>query len=80
MINNFLDINFPHVPECKKCTSPDNVAILKSGRWGIYCKTCGSFIKWATPEQKSIINARLAFIEKQTEMVGLKWGGGESNI
>ena len=73
MSNNFLDISFPHDPLCKKCKSPDEIAILKSGRWGLYCKNCGCFIKWATQEQKAVITARLAFIEKQKEVAGLKW-------
>lgn len=72
METNYIDINFPNI-QCKKCQSMDQLAIKKSGRWGIYCKNCGAYIKWASKEQTVIINARTAYIEKQKEVAGLKW-------
>lgn len=75
-----VDIDFPHDPPCKKCKSNYERAHLKGGRWGIYCKDCGAFIKWADDNQKAVIKGRIAYIEKQKEVAGLKWGGGENNI
>ena len=47
--------------ECPKCKQTNHQAILKAGRWAIYCRECGHFIKWADKGQKAVIEARKAW-------------------
>lgn len=53
-----LEINFKNHP-CKKCGSTQHYEELKKYRYGIYCKVCRSFIKWADKDEQAIIKARL---------------------
>ena len=65
---NIIEISFPRI-KCKKCDSSLQYAILKSGRYGIYCRDCGAYIKWADSSQTTIIKARLAWLKEHEKEV-----------
>lgn len=58
-----IDLQFPAL-KCPKCDSIKQIAILKGSRYGIYCKNCGAYIKWADRSQTAIINARKAWLKE----------------
>lgn len=58
-----MDINFPRL-ECKSCHTMKHYVLERNGRWAVYCKECDHFIKWAGDYEKSIINARKAWLKE----------------
>ena len=62
-----IDLNFPHLT-CKKCGSINQTAVIKGARYGIYCKDCGAFIKWADDHQKAVIIARKDWLKEHDKI------------
>lgn len=58
-----IEIQFPAI-KCPKCDSTKQIAVQKGYRYALYCKNCGSYIKWADKGQTTIINARKAWLEE----------------
>lgn len=58
----YIEITFPGI-SCKKCGGTEQIAALRYNRYGIYCKNCGSYIKWADKGQTVLINAREQWLE-----------------
>ncbi len=57
-MNIEVELFFKNI-KCPSCNIEGNtVGKFKGKRWGIYCKYCGRFIKWADSQQSMLFNAR----------------------
>lgn len=63
-----MKINFPRLI-CPDCQSKDQYTAIKGGRYGIYCDSCGRFLKWAGENEKIVINGRKAWLEEHGESI-----------
>ena len=58
-----MKINFPRLV-CPDCQSKEQYTAKKGDRFGIYCDSCGRFLKWADENEKIVINARSAWLKE----------------
>lgn len=61
-----MTIEFKRFP-CTKCGGTkmliDKQRCFTGFRYRLFCEDCKSFVQWANPEQKMIINAAFDYIE-----------------
>lgn len=57
-----VDIRFKEL-SCPKCGCNEQKAVYRM-RWGLYCKECNKFIKWASNTEKTVILARVAYLQQ----------------
>ena len=61
-----MDINFPSLV-CPKCNSKNHFVVQKKYRYGIYCKDCMVFIRWASDYEQSVIKSRKAWLKEHEQ-------------
>lgn len=60
-----MELNFPGLicPD-PKCKSTRQYVAERGNRYGIYCNDCNRFIKWAGYREKTVIEARKAWLKE----------------